>query len=125
MATMEQSRSTGTRATGNLLAPGMSGGVMTRSLRLALPLLAILAVLLARDSQAEGGDPAARGLDLFVHAPSAGPPGGVLPIAVVAVGFTSVVAPAPLPRATVEAAWNPETLGKAASVPPSVKVTTD
>ncbi|HEY7995257.1 MAG TPA: hypothetical protein VIE14_00235, partial [Steroidobacteraceae bacterium] len=99
---------------------------MTRSFRFVLlPFLVLLAVIASRDSQAQVADPAARGLDVFVHGPAEAAPGGVLPIAVVAVGFTSVVAPAPIPRAAVEAVWNPETLGTAVSAPPAVKVTAD
>jgi Alpha-2-macroglobulin family len=95
------------------------------SLRLAVPLLALLSLALLRSSDAAAPDPAARGLDLFVHAPDQVAPGGTLPIAVEAVGFTSVVTPVRLAHAVVEAAWNPETLGKVSSVPPPVKVTTD
>jgi hypothetical protein len=87
---------------------------------------ALLALALARPSDAEGtADPAARGLDVFVHAPSQAAPGGLVPIAVEAVGFATVVAPTALAHAVVEATWNPETLGKAATAPPSVKVVTD
>jgi hypothetical protein len=98
---------------------------MSRPLRFVLPFLALSAIASARDSEAEPPDPAARGLDVFVHAPPEVAPGGMLPIAVQAVGFTSVVTPAPLVGAVVEATWNPESLGKAASVPPPVKVTVD
>src|ERR1700677_4994997 len=70
---------------------------------LLLPGLALLGAVAARASAAEGPDPAARGLDVFVHVPPEAAPGGVLPIAVQAVGFTTVVTPAPLPQAAVEA----------------------
>ncbi len=99
---------------------------MTRAFRFALPVVALAAIALVRDSDAQSvPDPAARGLDVFVHAPLSVAPGGLLPIAALAVGFASVVASSPLAHATVEAVWNPETLGTAASAPPSVKVTTD
>src|ERR1700677_374873 len=92
---------------------------------LLLPGLALLGAVAARASAAEGPDPAARGLDVFVHVPPEAAPGGVLPIAVQAVGFTTVVTPAPLPQAAVEAVWNPETLGGVAVAPPAVKATAD
>ncbi len=100
---------------------------MPRPLRLALPILALAALILVRDSGAQTAtaDPAARGLDVFVHAPQEGAPGGTVPIDVQAVGFGSVMTPAPLARATVEAMWNPEKMGPSAKAPPSVKVTTD
>src|SRR5580704_18463068 len=100
---------------------------MHRALRIALPALALAALAVVHDSDAQvtTTDPAARGLDVFVHAPTEVAPGGTLPVALEAVGFTSVVTPARLPRATVEATWNPETLGTAAKAPPSVKAITD
>jgi hypothetical protein len=94
--------------------------------RTLLVLLALGALVVVRPLEAQTiADPAARGLDVFVHAPTVAAPGASIPIGVVAVGFTSVVAPSPIARATIEATWNPETLGKAARVPPSVKATTD
>lgn len=100
---------------------------MPSLLHRALPLAAIAVLSLTRttDAQTAGGDPAARGLDVFVHAPADGAPGGTLPVDLSAVGFPSVVALKPLAGATVEALWNPETLGQVASAPPSVKVVTD
>jgi len=100
---------------------------MARPLHLALPVLALAALALVRDSGAQRatGDPAARGLDVFVHAPPEVASGGTLPIDVEAMGFASVIAPSPLGHATVEAAWNPEKLGRVASAPPAVEVTTD
>src|ERR1700749_2538928 len=80
---------------------------------------------LLRASDAASPHPAARGLDIFVHAPTEVAPGGSLPIAVEAVGFTSVVTPVRLAHAVIEAAWNPESLGKVFRAPPAVKVTTD
>lgn len=53
-------------------------------------------------------DPAARGLDLFVHCPSEVAAGSVLPIQVQAIGFPTVTAPRPLAGATVEASWDPQ-----------------
>ena len=107
----------------------MSCVVMPRPLRLGLPLIALvfLALIRVRDSgaQSASNDPAARGLDVFVHAPHEVAPGGTLPIDVEAVGFPSVVTLSPLPRATIEAVWNPETLGTIASAPPPVTVTAD
>ena len=52
---------------------------------------------------AEYATDTATDLDVFVHAPPEAAPGGVLPISVQAVGFATVVAPAPLAQAAVEA----------------------
>lgn len=108
----------------------MSCDVMPPPWRLALPLAALFLLTLIRDSGAQSGglDRAERGLDLFVHAPHEVAPGGVLPIDVEAVGFPTVVTLSPLPRAAVEAAWNPEALGKLGAItraPPPVRATTD
>ena len=71
-------------------------------------------------------DPAARGLDLFVHAPDKIAAGGRLPVQVRVFGFSQVSTPAPLAGATIEATWDPESLGKkVASVPPVVSVKSD
>jgi hypothetical protein len=56
-------------------------------------------------------DPAARGLDLFILAPAEAPSGSMLPVQVRAYGFATVATPAPLGGATVEATWDPESLG--------------
>jgi hypothetical protein len=99
---------------------------MLRPPRLVVPLALLVALAVVRDSDAEPTtDPAARGLDVFVHAPHAVAPGGMLPVDLEAVGFPTVVTLAPLPRAGIEAVWNPEKMGKLASAPPPVRVTAD
>lgn len=71
-------------------------------------------------------DPAARGLDLFVHAPDKIAAGGRLPVQVRVFGFAQVSTPAPLAGATIEATWDPESLGKkVASAPPVVSAKAD
>jgi len=71
-------------------------------------------------------DPAARGLDVFVHAPNLAAPGGVIPVQVQAIGFPTVTTARPLARATVEAAWDPASLGPGrTTAPPAVQATAD
>ncbi len=71
-------------------------------------------------------DPGARGLDLFVHAPDKIAAGGRLPVQVRVFGFAQVSTPAPLAGATIEATWDPESLGKkVASAPPVVSAKSD
>src|SRR5690348_7297185 len=100
---------------------------MARRLRFALGLLVVVLFALARtsDAQTSSNDPAARGLDVFVHAPGAVAPNGVFPVQVEALGFPTIVSLVPLAKATVEAVWNPESLGDEAQAPPPVKATTD
>ncbi len=68
-------------------------------------------------------DPAARGLDVFVHAPSGATVGGQISVQLRAFGFATATRAAPLSGATIEAAWDPEKVGPADA--PSVKATTD
>ena len=71
-------------------------------------------------------DPAARGLDLFVHAPDRVAAGGRLPVQVRVFGFLQVSKLAPLAGATIEATWDPESTGKpVASAPPVVSAKSD
>ncbi len=78
------------------------------------------------DAQVGGPDPARRGLDVFIHVPDQGAPGGTIPLQIEAFGFPSVVALQPLGAAAVEAAWDPESLGPGINVAPaSVRATTD
>lgn len=69
----------------------------------------------ARDPEsaraAKGPDPAERGLDMFVHAASSAVAGDSLALDLIAYGFPSVTVAKPLPAATIEAAWDPESLG--------------
>ena len=75
---------------------------------------------------AHAQDPAARGLDLFVHAPDKIAAGGRLPVQVRVFGFPQVSALAPLAGATIEVTWDPESLGKkVASAPPVVSTKSD
>jgi len=85
-------------------------------------LLVVVALTLA----APRPDPAARGLDLFVHAPDKIAAGGRLPVQVRVFGFPQVARLAPLAGATIEATWDPESLGKkVASAPPVVSAKSD
>lgn len=70
-------------------------------------------------------DPAARGLDIFVHAPTDVAPGTMLPISILSYGFPQVTRAVPLARADIEAGWDPETLDGTSVMPASVKVQTD
>lgn len=88
--------------------------------------LCALAAAPASDAATSGDDRAARGLDLFLHAPNEGAPRAALPVQIVAYGFPTVTSMAPLPGATVEAVWDPEHLGPGVSAaPPPVRATTD
>jgi hypothetical protein len=80
-----------------------------------------------RSSDAAGApDPAARGLDLFLHVPTQAPPRGVLPVQVEALGFPTAVTTQPLAGVTIEAVWNPEHLGaNVSSAPPAVRAKAD
>ena len=91
----------------------------------ALLLLAVLqGVLFGGHAQALPPDPAARGLDVYVHAARTAAPGGILELTARAYGFPSVTHAVPLAGATLEIGWDPEELdGQAA--PPSVHATTD
>ncbi len=92
--------------------------------QLVLALLVLVgAVGLATDVRAVAGDPAARGVDLFLHVPSTASPGTDLPVQVQAYGFPSVTHPVTLVGAIVEAGWDPEQFPSGA--PPSVQATTD
>lgn len=51
-----------------------------------------------------------RGLDLFVHVPPAGAGGDAIPIDLVALGFPTATGVTPIPNASVEATWDPESL---------------
>ncbi len=83
-------------------------------------------VAASSDAQVGGPDPARRGLDLFLHLPAEGAPGGSIPLQIEAVGFPSVVSLRPLGGAAVEAAWDPESLGPGINVAPAaVRATTD
>ena len=89
-------------------------------------LLPIMLVAIARSGDAAPTDLAARGLDLFVHAPTQAATGGRVPVQLRVFGFPTVSTLAPLPGAQVEATWDPETLGPdASSVPAAVSGTCD
>ncbi|MFT3773092.1 MAG: hypothetical protein QM820_47535 [Minicystis sp.] len=88
--------------------------------------LALCASAAVSDAQTAAADPAARGLDLFLHAPDGAAPGSRVPVQIEAFGFPTAVTLAPLGGATVEAAWDPEHLGPGVTAaPPAVRATTD
>ncbi|MBW2459141.1 MAG: hypothetical protein JRI68_31880 [Deltaproteobacteria bacterium] len=90
--------------------------------------LLCLGLMLWSPPEATGqpSDPAARGLDVFVHVPKSAAPGAALPVQVQVIGFSTVTTAKPLPEATVEAVWDPKSLGKGVSVaPPAVTGKTD
>ena len=77
-------------------------------------------------ANAASKDPAARGMDLFLHAPNSVPSGGTWPVQVRVFGFPTVSTLTPLAGATVEASWDPESLGdKAAVVPTPIEIICD
>lgn len=92
-----------------------------------LPLLGVALVALFPSTSASAPlDPAARGLDAFIHVGSQAPAGSELALDLKTFGFAKVTEPAPLGGVTVELAWDPEHLGKGVSAaPPAVSVTSD
>jgi hypothetical protein len=92
----------------------------------ALVVAVLLALGFVPSGQAAPRDAAARGLDLFIQAPGEVPSGATLPVQVRVFGFPTVATLAPLSGATVEATWDPESLGeKASKVPPPVSIVCD
>ncbi len=90
----------------------------------ALVFVFLSAILVAPRSQALPADPAARGLDLFIHTPTEVAPGGSLELTTEVFGFASVTEARPLANAVVEVGWDPESLHGAAP-PPNVEAKTD
>lgn len=76
-----------------------------------MPVLLAAAALAAAAPSARGGDPAARGLDLFLHGPTGAVAGGTLEVQAEALGFPTATTLVPLAGAVVEARWNDESLG--------------
>ena len=98
---------------------------MVRSpIRLVALLLLIVAVLCGGTASALPPDPAARGLDVYLHVASEAAPGGILELSAKAYGFPTVTQAFPLPNAVIEVGWDPEQLDGEAP-PPSVQATTD
>jgi hypothetical protein len=69
-------------------------------------------------------DPAGRGLDAFLHVAEQVAPGGTVELMAEAFGFATVTEARPLGGATLEAGWDPESLG-GATPPPTVTMQTD
>jgi hypothetical protein len=71
-------------------------------------------------------DGTARGLDVFIQAPTEIPAGTSLPVQVRVFGFPTIGTLRPLAGATVEATWDPESLGRSvAKLPTPVTITCD
>ena len=104
----------------------LSHAARMRPLFLA-PVLALgLSPFAASDAQSLSPDPAARGLDVFVHVPAEAAPGSLLPVQIEAFGFPTAATLVALGQADVQAGWDPEQLGPGVTTaPPSVKATTD
>ncbi len=95
-----------------------------RSSWLLLPVAVV--VLFPSTSASAPADPAARGLDAFIHAGNTAPAGSPLVLDLEAFGFGTVTEATPLAGATIDLAWDPEHLGKGVSVaPPTLSVTSD
>jgi hypothetical protein len=93
-------------------------------LRRLLP-LALLLLFFARDARVEPNDPAARGLDMFVHMASTVASGGKVIVDLAAVGYHTTVDSRPLPGASFELGWNAESLGEGEHAPPDLKAQAD
>lgn len=88
--------------------------------------VALAAIAPASDVGAAAPDPAARGLDLFVDVPERAVPGSKLPLQLQAFGFPTATTLAALPGASIEAVWDPESLGPGVSrAPAAVTAKTD
>ncbi len=100
---------------------------MQRSRRAVFGALAalVLTFLSFAGHAGPGDEVAARGLDVFVHAPDAAPSGGALDVMIEAFAFPTATTMVPVGGAEVEAAWDPEQLGEATAAPPSVRATAD
>ena len=99
---------------------------MRRSLLSAIVILGLTGIAAISDAQQTAADPAARGLDAFIHAPDLASPGSRVPVQIQAFGFPTAISLTPLADVTVEAAWDPEHLGPGITrAPPSVKAKTD
>jgi|GEM_PF-1471208 len=101
-------------------------GMSVPILRSSAVVASLLSLGIGLDAIGAPADPAARGLDVFVHAPQQGVPGDTLPVQIQAYGFPTVDTVVPLAGAVVEATWDPERLGpEAHSVPVPVRATAD
>src|ERR1039457_1487345 len=93
--------------------------MLGRTLCAALVTVAAIAV----PASAASKDPAARGMDLFLHAPKSVPSGGTWPVQVRVFGFPTVSTLASLAGATLAAAAGPGTPGgKGAVVPKPIAI---
>lgn len=88
--------------------------------------LCAMAVVFLCLGHAEAGpaDPAARGLDVFLHVPNEAAPGTRLAVIAQAFGFPVVTRAVPLSNATIEIGWDPESLADKVA-PPTLTTTTD
>ncbi len=95
-----------------------------------LPLVSLFGVVLVAVVPATSSsapiDPAARGLDAFIHVGSSAAAGSTLTLDLETFGFAQVTEATPLAGASIDLVWDPEHLGKGVSVaPPAVSVTSD
>ena len=98
--------------------------MLRSSVRPVALLLLLLAVFIAGPANALPPDPAARGLDVYLHVAPDAAPGGILELSAKAYGFPTVTHAVPLAGAVLEVGWDPEQLDGLAP-PPSVQATTD
>jgi hypothetical protein len=109
---------------GNLHPRDLSLRIVARPWRVLFGFLFAAPLLFAGHSKALPPDPAARGLDLFLHVPPEAAPGATFDLTTEAFGFATVTQALPLGSATVEAGWDPESLDGAAA-PPNITAKTD
>jgi hypothetical protein len=88
---------------------------MTRLVRFGFVFCLSLFAVHARGAQP---DPAARGLDAFVHGASEAPSGGSVRLDIETFGFAQVTSPAPLGGVSIDAAWDPESFGEPVAILP-------
>jgi len=111
----------------------MFSKVWSPILRAALATLALTIILFGSPTTGVSATPSPteRGLDIWIHASTEGIARDVFALDVQAVGFPTATSTTPLDGATVEAAWDPETLvdptakTKPATAPPAVSALSD
>jgi hypothetical protein len=84
--------------------------------------LSFLSFAALTDGATSTADPAARGIDAFIHGADSASPGAMIPLELEVYGFPTVSSLSPLADAEIEAVWNPEKLGvEVAVAPPGAK----
>ena len=82
--------------------------------------------MVAMRAGAVPADPAARGLDAFIHGSTSAPSGGSVKLDIATLGFAQVTTPSPVGGVAIDAVWNPTSFGEVrSSAPPAVHAESD